>query len=444
MKKILCLSTILFMFIASPANNKQDIKEDNSKTHASSVKFKKFRFGSYGEILGQYLFFTPNYASYSKTTKDLNQNGSLQKESAILSLPRLNLAFDYKFSTSWAMGAEFSIKAGGTGQALEYEYGEGIETEAEMEKGGSVEIEQLYFTKTFSKTAQLRAGSMVIPVGMTNAYREPLNYFTSHRPMGESKLIPTTWSEIGLAFMGENRNFQYQAMIVNGLNPLGFTGDAWISQSSKDFVDVSQFNSPAYVLRLGYSGVKGLKLGLSLYHNPNSFKNLEKRHEYKASFRGAISIGSIDALYQNKGIIARGSILLGKINNIDAVNTLTAPNLLKYNQHNALGNNMTYNIEVGYDIVQHFNKKYKLYPFVNHNFYKYNNTFINLNNRDLSEDRKYNVNTFTYGINYKPSKEIAIKLDYTNTKIKDNLNNKLNPENQLGLSIAYSGWFFSK
>ncbi len=80
------------------------------------------------------------------------------------------------------MGTEIEFEHGGVGMAYEKEDEEGGEWEQEVEKGGEVELEQLRIQKSFGRWANIKAGHIVVPVGLNNAYHEPLNFFTVYRP----------------------------------------------------------------------------------------------------------------------------------------------------------------------------------------------------------------------------------------------------------------------
>lgn len=41
---------------------------------------------------------------------------------------------------------------------------------------------------------------MIVPVGLTNAHHEPINFFGTVRPEGETTILPSTWHETGIEF----------------------------------------------------------------------------------------------------------------------------------------------------------------------------------------------------------------------------------------------------
>ena len=84
------------------------------------------------------------------------------------------------------------------------------------------------------------------------------------------QIIPSTWRETGLAFFGSfgkgYARFDYQAMIVAGLNADGFGRDNWVAGGKQGLFEQDNFTSPAYVARLDYKGVSGLRAGVAFYY----------------------------------------------------------------------------------------------------------------------------------------------------------------------------------
>ena len=108
--------------------------------------------------------------------------------------PRFVLAFDYKFNSQWVLGAEIEFEAGGTGSAYEIENTENGEYEMEVEKGGEVALEQFHITRLIHPAFNVRAGHLIVPVGLTNEHHEPINFFGTSRPEGETTILPSTLS----------------------------------------------------------------------------------------------------------------------------------------------------------------------------------------------------------------------------------------------------------
>ena len=148
------------------------------------VKGNKLSVGGYGEVGYTREFFSDNPYKYSQAAK-YKKDPSHGK----FDIPHAVIYLGYDFGKGWTMGTEIEFEHGGSGSAYEKEYEESGEWEHEVEKGGEVELEQFWIQKSFSRMFNLRAGHIVVPIGLTNAYHEPLNFFTVYRTEGEATIL---------------------------------------------------------------------------------------------------------------------------------------------------------------------------------------------------------------------------------------------------------------
>ena len=163
----------------------------------------------------------------------------------------------------------------------------------------------------------VRVGHMVLPVGRNNKSHEPIFFFGTTRPEGETTIIPNTWHETGVEFFGEfgrgYGSFDYQLQVVEGLNANGFDRNNWAGGASQGIFEEDNFTSPAYVARLDYVGVPGLTLGGSFYYCKDAASNSDKQQTY--NFVVPVRIFSADAQYINRYVTARCNFLWGNISN---------------------------------------------------------------------------------------------------------------------------------
>lgn len=442
-KKVIQVFSLMFLLpVMSYAHSQEHVATtaedgDNSvalllpsETKRGADGFDKFRFGGYGELLFQHLNYGPNRLDGSGT-------GSLPDNRSLISMPRFVLAFDYKFTPSWVLGAEIEFEYGGTGAGIEAEYGEGVEYEYEFEKGGEVALEQFHITKIFSPAFRIRAGHMIVPVGLTNAHHEPIHFFGTTRPEGESTLIPCTWHETGIAVLGTWKHLSYEAMVVSGLDPYGFSSENWIQQGRQTKFEVTQMTNPAYALRLAYDGLAGARFGLSGYYAPRTNKNATNPSTTQ-DFKGAVAIASADAQYRGYGWTARANVLYGYVGDAVEINKLRPNKYTGYPSTPVAQNALTYFGEVGYDIGRLCPRKFSLIPFVR---YEYYNTMENEATGTVPADKRFHVDLFSAGLNYYPVPNLVLKADFTHRRID---HGNYRSENTFGLGIAYIGWFFSK
>jgi len=158
----------------------------------------------------------------------------------------------YKFAEKVVMNTE-----------LEFEHAT-TSANPQNTKTGSVSVEFSYLDFLISPYLNVRAGLMLMPVGLTNEMHEPTTYRGNFRPTLERQVIPTTWREAGVGVHGETEfGLSYKAYLVSGLSATGFdeTGVRGGRQSGNHFV----WEDKAFVLRADYSYDDILLVGGSLY-----------------------------------------------------------------------------------------------------------------------------------------------------------------------------------
>ena len=360
MKKLLFLLTIILTTNAVMA------------AEPDTLGFNKFRFGGYGEMVA-------NFKDYGINRFYGHKEGNAKQNHNTISIPRFVLAFDYKFTPKWILGAEIEFEYGGTGTSYELENTENGEYETEVEKGGEVALEQFHITRMIVPEFNVRAGHLIVPIGLTNAHHEPINFFGSSRPEGETTIIPCTWHETGIEFLGKfGKNyatFDYEAMIVTGLNANGFDRNKWVRGGKQGLFEGDNFTSPAYVARLNYTGVPGLRLGGSIYYCPNTGANSDKLITYDEIGRIPVTIYSLDAQYTNKYVTARANYLSGNIAHADQLGAKNGKlsNKSGYSRTTPIAKRaVSYNAEVGLNLksIVGGSKNFPvIYPFAQYEYY---------------------------------------------------------------------------
>ena len=434
MKKLLFLLTIILTTNAVMA------------TEPDTLGYNRFRFGGYGEMVA-------NFKDYGINRFYGHKEGNAKQNHNTISIPRFVLAFDYKFTPKWILGAEIEFEYGGTGTSYELENTENGEYETEVEKGGEVALEQFHITRMIVPEFNIRAGHLIVPVGLTNAHHEPINFFGSSRPEGETTIIPCTWHETGIEFLGkfgkDYATFDYEAMIVTGLNANGFDRNKWVRGGKQGLFEGDNFTSPAYVARLNYTGVPGLRLGGSIYYCPNTGANSDKLITYDEIGRIPVTIYSLDAQYINKYVTARANYLSGNIAHADQLGAKNGKlsNKSGYSRTTPIAKRaVSYNAEVGLNLksIVGGGKNFPvIYPFAQYEYY---------NSQEKGEgmdvmDARCQVSKWNFGLNWRALPNLVVKADYTTRQIgtaKVFGTGNYNSENEFGIGIAYIGWFFKK
>src|SRR5215831_10664017 len=67
---------------------------------------------------------------------------------------------------------------------------------------GEVELEQAWLNYKFSDAVNVKGGLFLIPLGILNETHEPPTYYGVERNEVETRIIPTTWRELGVGVHG--------------------------------------------------------------------------------------------------------------------------------------------------------------------------------------------------------------------------------------------------
>lgn len=437
--KLLNGATLTAALIATSMVNAQETKD--------SIEYggwNRLRVGGYGEMVA-------NFKDYGINRFYGNKEGNPKIDRNTISIPRFVLAFDYKFNSKWILGAEIEFESGGTGAAYELENKENGEYEQEVEKGGEVALEQFHITRLIVPQFNVRAGHIIVPVGLTNSNHEPNLFFGTSRPEGETTILPSTWHETGLEFFGTfgkgYATFDYQAMVVAGLNANGFDRNTWIASGKQGYFEEDNFTSPGYAFRLDWRGVPGLRVGVSYYFCKDASANSDKPRTY-GNFTVPVRIYSADAQFVNKYVTARGNVLVGNLGNSKKLSDANGrlSNSSPYSRTTPIAKKaVSYGAEVGLNIQGIFNDDRVpiIYPFAR---YEYYNPQEKGENKQVMEKRNQ-ISMWTAGLNWRALPNLIVKADYTTRQVgcgKVFGTGSYNSENEFAIGVAYTGWFFKK
>lgn len=410
----------------------QTVAADSVMQH---VNGKRLSVGGYGEVAMSRNFYSDHVSRYSLADEHKNAPSHGRFD-----IPHAVIYLGYDFGKGWTMGTEIEFEHGGVGMAYEKEDEEGGEWEQEVEKGGEVELEQFWIQKSFGRWANIKAGHIVVPVGLNNAYHEPLNFFTVYRPEGENTILPSTWHQTGISFWGKTKGWRYELQFLAGLNSDNFTNTGWINKGPGTPTEGEIATKYGTALRIDNYCIKGLRIGLSGYYGHaigNSYPNNKDGAESK--YKGVVAIGAIDFTYNNYNWIVRGQADYGYLSDAKQLKYFTNRlNGLSPFHHSAFvsKNAFAYGIEAGYNVFSQIEKlrqsNQKMYLFGRYEHY---NPYAS-KTKNTSYDYT-NVQRMAVGINYYPVKQIVVKAEYSHRFLKSQYNN----EPAINIGVAYEGWF---
>lgn len=392
----------------------------------------RLTIGGYGEAVMTRNFYSNNYKRYTNADlyKDDQSHGQFD-------LPHVVIYLGYDFGHGWTMGTEIEFEHGGPEAAVEIEEEETGEYETEVERGGEVALEQFWIQKSWSSTANLRMGHIIVPIGLTNQHHMPTEFFTVYRPEGESTILPCTWHQTGVSFWGRSKAWRYEIQFIAGLEADLFDAKSWVNGGSASPYEFDLANSYASAFRLDNYSIPGLRIGVSGYLG-NTAQNSLKAFKYK-DVSGTLAIAALDLDYNAHNWVVRGSIdygHLGDSEQITKINKTLGKNSVSP-QTSVASDAMCAGIEAGYDLLaqianQH-DKQRQLYIFGRYDYYD----SMFRTEGSVVDNPCWSRQKFTIGLNYKPMRDIVIKGEYAYRR----LDAQFNDEPSVSVGIAYSGFF---
>lgn len=282
-------------------------------------------------------------------------------------------------------------------------------------KGGEVSVEFGYLDLMISTGVNIRAGMVLLPLGIINEKHEPTTFFGTLRPEVERFVIPSTWRAVGVGVYGEAfPSFRYRAYLIEGLNAKSFSelnGIRGGRQSgaralAEDF---------AFAGRLEYDGLLDAILGISVYAGNSGQGAVDSR----GTIRALTTIYSVHGEYAYRGLELRGLYGRTAIDDADRVSQFAGRTILSSMEG--------WYVTAGYDIMPLIVSGTRHYfaPFIQYEKFHARHA----PNTIFGDTERF---IFTAGVMYKPHPNVGFKFDY-----RDNKNDANTDVNQWNLGISY-------
>ncbi len=371
---------------------------------ASKVYYSKdaLSLGGYGE------YKATKYTNYKNYNTTMANNTRNKLETNIV---RFVPYIGFKFNDWIIMNTEIEFEDGGARSDGEKNYKYAI-------------VEFSYLDFLIDKSFAIRAGHILVPMGLINLNHEPVSYLSTDRPTVESYIIPSTWHTNGILTHGKIDNLEYYAGMIISPDAGGFTEGRFIQQGrtgAKVFSDDFSF-----VGRLSYDLFDGLNIGASfLYGNSSATKESKPGTStgINSNARVTITIAELHATYKKENWNIQTIATYGALGGDVAQLSNSVSQEISKSVHGEY-------LNIGYDILPWFFKSSQnLYTFVE----------IEHLNMDASSDTTYTDNNhfmeYSAGLSYFIDPKVVLKADY---KIKDYASQaKLADENSFAFALGF-------
>ncbi len=335
--------------------------------------------GGYGEVL---------YEKFSSSRQDGQLSGKTDQLDAL----RAIVYVGYKFNDRLIFNSEIEFEHAHTGQ------------------GGVVEMEFAYVDYRLSPQLGLRAGLLLLPVGILNEQHEPPTFPSARRTEVETAIIPSTWRENGIGVFGSVGDLSYRAYLVNGFDAVGGGSSRAGGFSASGLRGGRQSGARAIAedfalaVRADYTGILGLTIGGSAYLGQSG----QGRNLPPSFGTGTLDVGTyiweLHGLYQARGFDLRALYVQAGVSDVAALNgarglTGTA----------SVGERLEgWYLQASYDILRRTRSSHQLAPFAR---YEELNTQARVP-AGFTADPANDQRLITLGVSWKPILQVAFKADY--------------------------------
>jgi len=204
---------------------------------------------------------------------------------AVLDFHRFVLLFTHNFSDRLRFVGELE---------LEHALVEGLE------EAGEVELEQAYIDVLIKPSFNLRAGMLLVPVGIVNERHEPPVFHGVERTFNDTVIIPTTWFDVGAGVHGRvGSTLAYRAYVMAPLDATEFSADEGLRGSVQKGSRANVRNA-AITGRVEFTRVPGLTIGASGWRGDTGF-NLPRLDP-------STGVVEFDVRFRRRGFEARGQV----------------------------------------------------------------------------------------------------------------------------------------
>ncbi|MEP6802325.1 MAG: hypothetical protein ABJC07_10330 [Acidobacteriota bacterium] len=330
--------------------------------------------GGYGEALYQ------NFA-------ERRDDGTASRLSDRVDLLRAVFYFGYKFDDRFLFNSEIEYEHATTGEGAE--------------EKGEVSVEFAYLDYLFGKNRSLgvRAGLVLIPMGFVNELHEPPVFLGANRPEVEQRILPSTWSELGVGVFGQAGPLAYRAYVVNGLDAAGFSAREAIRGGRQAGSSALAENS-AVTARVDYVGLPGVVAGASGYAGGSG----QGREVEGRRLRGRVCLFDLHAEWRWRGVQARALYARGTIGDaarVNALSGLTGAGSVPEVFSGAYA-------EAGYDVLFPRGGDAALLPFLRYERLRSQQRVP----AGFSADAANDLRLWTIGLQFRPIPQIVVKADY--------------------------------
>ncbi len=301
-----------------------------------------------------------------------------------------------------------------------------LNTEIELEHADEAFLEFAFLDFQLHDMFNIRAGLLLVPMGLVNELHEPILFYGGNRPETEKRIIPSTWRENGIGIFGSFGNMiDYRAYVISGFDGVGDPTNS----SDKPFNSSGLRNGrqkgsnaatehAAGTARVDFVGINGLLVGASGYYGGSGQEN---------GFRAMTTMADVHLEVSMFGARFRALGAWAKVENADKINAAQG-NPLDGTTSGVADELIGGYLELGYNIFKPMgiNQEMTVFGRIEH---------VNTQSvvsEGAAYDASQKTDIYTFGLHYRPIINVVIKADY-----EINKNEADTGVNQFNFSTGY-------
>jgi hypothetical protein len=192
--------------------------------------------------------------------------------------------------------------------------------------GGEVAMEQAFIEYGINSSNNFRAGLMLVPLGIVNETHEPTTFYGVERNEVETRIIPSTWRELGFAFQGEaTTGLEYNVGVSTSPDASQYSQNRGASRGFRDLRTSGRqaaVNDTAVFAALNYRAIPGLLLGAAAFSGDTAQDGIGATP--RAALVGAdakLTVWDIHAKYTTGNLDLQGLYAKGTLSDTDKINS---------------------------------------------------------------------------------------------------------------------------
>ena len=296
-------------------------------------------------------------------------------------------------------------------------------SEIEVEHAKEIFVEFAYVDYLATENFGLRAGMLLIPMGLVNEFHEPTVFLGAERPVTERSIIPSTWRENGGGFYGSAAGIvSYRAYVVNGFNGSAFSSSGVRGGRQKG--GKAKANDMAFTGRVDITPTPGVFFGGSFYTGGAGQGDIEVDG---VNYGVRTSIFDVHGQAQFRGLDIRGLFAQANLDDTSELNLVLGLTGSKGVAEKMQGGY----VQIGYDVLSQVPEAggVGLTPYIR---YEKVDTQAALAAGFTRSPSKNNTYT-TFGVELKPIPNIVVKFDHMWVNNDDD-----SGVNQFNVNVGYA------